>query len=182
MTNALQIRPAQATAGSLAAARCRRERLTDDAKLALRRLASSVSVVTCRHDGHNFAMTATAVSALSMEPPSLLVCVNRSAALHGALSGTTEFAINILGRDHVAISKLCSGGASGEDRFSIGYWETAGAAPILFDAQAAILCRKDEELHYGTHTIFVGRIVSVAINGGVDPLIYVDGQYTGRSS
>jgi flavin reductase (DIM6/NTAB) family NADH-FMN oxidoreductase RutF len=182
MSNALQTRQARATAGGLAAAGCRPERLTGDAKLALRRLASSVSVVTCRHNGRNFAMTATAVSALSMEPPSLLVCVNRSAALHGALRGATEFAINILGRDHVAISLVCSGGASGEDRFRVGYWDTAPAAPVLIDAQAAILCHKDEELDYGTHTIFVGRIASIAMNGDVDPLIYVDGQYIGRSS
>jgi flavin reductase (DIM6/NTAB) family NADH-FMN oxidoreductase RutF len=55
-------------------------------------------------------------------------------------------------------------------------------APVLVDAQAAIVCRKDKTLEYGTHTIFMGRIVSVAMNGDVDPLIYVDGQYTGRAA
>jgi flavin reductase (DIM6/NTAB) family NADH-FMN oxidoreductase RutF len=160
----------------------RHQDLIGDAKLALRRLASSVSVVTCRHDGHNYAMTATAVSALSMEPPSMLVCVNRSAGFHAALSQADEFAINVLSRAHVAISKVCSGGANGEDRFGVGYWDTRAAAPVLIDAQAAIVCRKDNELQYGTHTIFMGRIVSIAMNGDVDPLIYVDGKYTGRAA
>jgi flavin reductase (DIM6/NTAB) family NADH-FMN oxidoreductase RutF len=155
--------------------------LIAEAKLALRRLASTVSVVTCRHDGRNHAMTATAVSALSMAPPSMLVCVNRSAGIHQPLSEASEFAINILSRAHVDISKLCSGGIPA-DRFSVGYWDTRAAAPILVDAQAAIICRKDNALEYGTHSIFTGRIVSISINGDVDPLIYVDGQYTGRAA
>ncbi len=158
------------------------EQLIANAKLALRRLASSVSVVTCRHAGRNYAMTATAVSALSMEPPSMLVCVNRSAAFHGALNRASEFAINILSRAHVDISRLCSGGANPESRFDFGNWDTSAPAPILIDAQAAIICRKDKALEYGTHTIFMGRIISTAMNGDVDPLIYVDGQYAGHAA
>ena len=156
--------------------------LAADAKLALRRLASSVSVVTCRHNARNYAMTATSVSALSMEPPSMLVCVNRSATFHAALSQTNEFGINILSRAHVVISKLCSGEASAENRFNVGDWDTRAAAPVLVDAQAAIICRKDKQLEYGTHTVFMGRIISITMNGDVDPLIYVDGQYTGRAA
>jgi flavin reductase (DIM6/NTAB) family NADH-FMN oxidoreductase RutF len=156
--------------------------LTTDAKLALRRLASSVSVVTCRDGGRNYAMTATSVSALSMAPPSMLVCVNRSAVFHRALNRANEFAINILGRGQVDISRLCSGGAAPESRFDVGAWDTRAAAPVLIDAQAAIVCSKDKELEYGTHTVFMGRIVSISVNGDVDPLIYVDGQYTGRAA
>src|SRR5271154_942510 len=87
------------------------EPLIAETKRALRRLASSVSIVTCRHDGRNHAMTATAVSALSMAPPAMLVCVNRSGEFHRAINRASEFAINILSRAHVDISKLCSGGA-----------------------------------------------------------------------
>ena len=75
---------------------------------------------------------------------------------------------------------VCGGAA--ESRFAVGRWETRAAAPVLTDAQAAIVCRKEQELEYGTHTIFMGRIVSIATNGDVDPLIYVDGQYTGRAA
>jgi flavin reductase (DIM6/NTAB) family NADH-FMN oxidoreductase RutF len=156
------------------------EPLIADAKLALRRLASSVSVVTCRHKGRNYAMTATAVSAVSMDPPSMLVCVNRSGGFHDALDQAGEFAINVLSRAHVDISKLCSGGASGERRFEIGYWDTRAAAPVLVDAQAAIICRKDKGFQYGSHTVFMGPVISISVNGDVDPLIYVDGRYAAR--
>ena len=112
-------------------------------------LVGLLSVVTCRHDGLNCAMTATSVSALSMEPPSMLICVNRSAAFHRALNSANEFAINILSRAHVDIFRLCSGGANPESRFEIGCWDTRAAAPVLVDAQAAIVCLKDKELEYG---------------------------------
>jgi flavin reductase (DIM6/NTAB) family NADH-FMN oxidoreductase RutF len=156
--------------------------LAADAKRALRRLASSVSVVTCRHGARSYAMTATSVSALSMAPPSMLVCVNRSATFHAALTQASGFGINVLSRAHVVISKLCSGEASADSRFDVGDWDTRAAAPVLVDAQAAIICRRDKQLEYGTHTVFMGRIVSIATNGDVDPLIYVDGQYTGRAA
>jgi flavin reductase (DIM6/NTAB) family NADH-FMN oxidoreductase RutF len=68
-------------------------------RLALRRLASSVAVVTCRDGDTRHAMTATAVNAMSMDPPSMIVCVNRSAAFHAVISGAAHFAINILHRD-----------------------------------------------------------------------------------
>lgn len=112
----------------------------------------------------------------------MLVCVNRAAVIHGALDRTNEFAINILSRSHVDISKLCSGGARPENRFDVGYWDTGAVAPVLVDAQAAIICSKDKALEYGTHTVFMGRIISISMNGDVDPLIYVDGQYTGRAA
>ena len=72
------------------------EELAAQTKLALRRLASAVAVVTCRDGERRHAMTATAVSAMSMQPPSMIVCVNRSAAFHAAISLATSFAINIL--------------------------------------------------------------------------------------
>jgi flavin reductase (DIM6/NTAB) family NADH-FMN oxidoreductase RutF len=71
---------------------------------------------------------------------------------------------------------------NGESRFGVGCWDTGAAAPVLADAQAAIICRKDKELDYGTHTVFMGPILSISTNGEVDPLIYVDGQYTGRAA
>jgi flavin reductase (DIM6/NTAB) family NADH-FMN oxidoreductase RutF len=112
----------------------------------------------------------------------MLLCVNRSAAFHAALSHAGEFGINVLGRAQVVISKRCSGEASAESRFNVGDWDTGAAAPVLVDAQAAIICRKDQQLEYGTHTVFMGRIVSISTNGDIDPLIYVDGQYTGRAA
>ena len=155
------------------------DQLTAQTKLALRRFASAVAVVTCRDGQARHAMTATAVNAMSMQPPSMIVCVNRSTAFHAAISGADSFAINILHRDQAEISAGCGGKVHGEDRFGFGAWSEEGGVPVLTDAQARIVCAKEARFDYGSHTIFVGRVVSVGIHGMVDTLIYVDGKYTG---
>jgi flavin reductase (DIM6/NTAB) family NADH-FMN oxidoreductase RutF len=144
----------------------------------LRRLAKAVVVITCQHGGARYAMTATAVSELSMEPPSLLICVNRSASLHAPLAAKAGFCVNILHRAHADISALCSGKAKGEARFALGRWlADAGGTPYLADAQASFLCRHEQSLDYGTHSIVIGLVEKVLIHGSVDPLVYMDGTY-----
>jgi len=155
------------------------DQLAAETKVALRRLASAVAVVTCRDGERRHAMTATAVNAMSMQPPSMIVCVNRSAAFHAAISRANKFAINILHRSQEEISMGCGGKARGEDRFHSAAWDEENGVPVLPDAQARIVCAKQDRFDYGSHTIFVGRVVSVGIHGAVDPLIYVDGHYTG---
>jgi flavin reductase (DIM6/NTAB) family NADH-FMN oxidoreductase RutF len=154
------------------------DQLAEQTKLALRRLASAVAVVTCRDGQRRHAMTATAVNAMSMDPPSMIVCVNRSAAFHPAISLAARFAINILHRNQIEISIGCGGKARGEDRFGYGAWGEEAGVPILTDAQARVVCTKEAKFDYGSHTIFIGRVTSVGIHGEVDPLIYVDGKYT----
>ena len=151
--------------------------LAEQTKLALRRLASAVAVVTCRDGKRRHAMTATAVNAMSMQPPSMLVCVNRTAAFHAAISRAEEFAINILHRDQVPVSVACGGKAHGEERFGCGEWGEEGGAPVLAEAQARIVCAREARFDYGSHTIFIGRVTSVGVHGALDPLIYVDGRY-----
>jgi flavin reductase (DIM6/NTAB) family NADH-FMN oxidoreductase RutF len=154
------------------------EQLAAQTKLALRRLASAVAVVSCRYGQTRHAMTATAVNAMSMDPPSMIVCVNRATTFHAAISAATRFAINILHRNQIEISMGCGGKTRGDDRFGQGAWGEEAEVPILTDAQACVVCTKEAKFDYGSHTIFIGRVTSVGIYGEVDPLIYVDGRYT----
>ena len=158
------------------------DRLAAQTKLALRRLASAVAVVTCRDGETRHAMTATAVNGMSMQPPSMIVCVNRSSSFHAAVSRADSFAINILHRGQAQISMGCGGKVRGEDRFHSAAWDEENGVPILPDAQARIVCAKQDRFDYGSHTIFLGRVTSVGIHGEVDPLIYVDGYYTGLAA
>ena len=144
----------------------------------LRRLAKAVVVITCRHEGVRFAMAATAVTELSMDPPSLLICVNRSASLHAPLSGHADFCVNILRSDQADLAAACSGQAKGEARFETGRWRGADhEPPWLEDAQASFLCRQQHGIDYGTHRIVIGEVEAVRLHGGVDPLVYVDGRF-----
>lgn len=149
----------------------------------LRRLAKAVVVITCRHEGQRFAMAATAVSELSMDPPSLLICVNREASLYRPLSEGADFCVNILHSEHEEISAACSGKVRGEERFAVGKWRAAGeGTPILEGAQASFVCRNEQAMDYGTHHIVIGRVEEVFIEGEVSPLVYADGRYVNLGS
>jgi flavin reductase (DIM6/NTAB) family NADH-FMN oxidoreductase RutF len=146
---------------------------------ALRRLAKAVVVITVRHSGQRFAMAATAVSELAMDPPSMLICVNRSASLHLPLSEGARFCINILHSSHQEIANACSGVVKGEARFATGLWrESEHGVPFLADSQASIVCMNDLSVEYGTHRVYMGQVVEVLTDREVDPLVYVDGRYT----
>lgn len=148
-------------------------------RTAMRRLAQSVTIISSSNGSERFAMAATAINSLSTEPPSLLVCVNRGAAMHGPLSEGRDFCVNILGREQEELSVACGGKLRGEERFTTGNWATSdGGTPYLQDAQASLVCSQDGAYDYGTHTIFIGRIKEIRNADEVDPLIYLDGVYT----
>lgn len=159
------------------------ESLAGQMRHALRRLAKAVVVITTRHEGQRHAMTATAVSELCMDPPSMLICVNKTASLHPALEAGAHFAINLLQSDHAPIAAGCSGKDKGEARFQVGEWtDSVIGVPRLADAQASFVCRNVQHVGFGTHGIFIGQVDQVFVSGTVDPLIYVDGRFTKTGS
>ena len=153
--------------------------LIADTKLALRRLAASVTVISCSDQGERLAMSATAVSALSMRPPSMLACINQSATIHAVLTLGTPFCINILDVNQSEIAQLCGGGVSGDARFALGDWRLNEiGVPYLEGAQANIMCTTDATFAYGTHGIFIGKVQKIMVAKPVQPLLYVDGRYS----
>lgn len=148
----------------------------------MRRLASGVSVISCLdQEGQPYAMTATSVTSVSDAPASLLVCVNRSARAHDAITASGHFAVNVLSRDQDGISNLCAGGEEGKKRFELGHWQGFEQLPFLSDCLAVFKCQVDHSMDYGTHRIFIGLINQVLVGDPEhgDPLIYLNGQYRG---
>lgn len=154
--------------------------LVQSMKAGMRRLASGVSVISAvDQNGARYAMTASSVTSVSDDPPSLLVCINRSARICPVLLKGQTFAINLLGQPHADVSIVCSTGDQGDKRFDVGHWAlTALGTPIIADAEAVFECCVDDVHTYGTHNIVIGKIASVIItDAGADPLIYCDGGY-----
>jgi flavin reductase len=145
---------------------------------AMRRFATTVSIITCAHGGSRFGMSATAVTSLSADPPSVLVCVNKSATTHRVLSCGGRFCVNVLRSVHSGLSQAFSGKLKGEDRFRLGDWgQTEDGLPFLADAQANLFCEIVRVVDYETHTIFIARVYFARAQEGVDPLLYQDGKY-----
>lgn len=147
-------------------------------KGAMRRLASGVAIVTAQGEDAPVGMAATSITSLTMEPPAVLVCVNRTASIHAHLSAGCPISINLLSRDQRDVSAAFGGAVARELRFGVGLWGTDGhGLPILRGAQANLSCTVDQLIAYGTHSIVIARVDAVRLGGAVAPLIFQDGAY-----
>jgi len=159
------------------------ESLEDQLKRAMRGLVKSVVVITTALRGERHAMAATAVTPLSMEPPSMLFCINRTASAYPILLDGAGFCVNLLAIHHEPIARLCSGPLKGEARFENDHFEIdEDGVPYLTDAQSSVTCVQDGRVPYGTHDVFFGKVKTVRIAGKIEPLVYIDGLYKGLAS
>lgn len=154
------------------------EELPAQFRAAMRRLAASVSIVVAQSDEGPVGIAATSITSLTIDPPAVLICVNRTTSLHPLLVPTAPLSINLLARSQKDVSAAFGGGTPREERFKIGEWKTgSNGLPQLTGAQANLDCVIDAMLAYGTHSIVIARVLSATISEGVDPLIYQDGGY-----
>ncbi|MFC6620173.1 flavin reductase family protein [Novosphingobium panipatense] len=147
-------------------------------KAAMRRLAASVSIVVAQGNDGPVGIAATSVTSLTMDPPALLVCVNRSASLHATLVPTAPLSINLLSRDQADVAGAFGGGVAQSERFGMGQWQSNETGlPELAGAQANLHCVIDAMLAYGTHSIVIARVLQARVGEGIAPLIYQDGGF-----
>ena len=137
--------------------------------------ATGVTVVTTDGKAGPHGLTANAVASLSLDPPLVLVAVEKRAHSLDYLTKNGCFAINILRVDQQEISRRFA--TPGPKDFAGLNTTTAGTtAPILPDCLAFVDCRVVEILPGGDHEIFVGEIVAGEYHGG-EPLLYYAGGY-----
>ena len=151
--------------------------LSEGFKQAMRRMAATVNVISICVDGTPMGITATAVSAVSMDPPSLLVCVNQTASLHPWIGDAMHFNVNVLHRDQAEVATIFADRKLEAQRFIRGWENDCLTPPRLRNAQATILCRRTDHHRFGTHSIFIGVVEDVVIREEVDPLVYLDGRF-----
>ena len=149
----------------------------DDAqfKLAMSHFASGVTVVTTEHDGKLYGMTVSAFSSLSLHPPLILICVEKSVKSHDAIAGAGKFGVSILSSKQTDISNRFASRA--EDKFA-GTEIVRGelGVPMIGGAITRLECRVHSTLEGGDHTIFVGEVVDAQSVEG-EPLVYFRSGY-----
>jgi flavin reductase len=151
----------------------------DRFKLGMRRLASGVSLITTLADGNRHGLVATAVSSVTGEPPSLLICVNKNASAHDHISRSGIYCVNVLPESAQMIAARFSSAMDREKRFETGEWEVLETgAPALVGSLVSFDCEVRETLSYKSHTIFIAEIVATEIwSSETSPLVYLDGRY-----
>lgn len=144
-------------------------------KAAMRHFATGVTVVTTILDGTPKGFTATAFASVSANPPMVLVCVNRNARSHPAISRAGCFCVNVLALEQQRLGVQFSSHA--DEPFSgVPYYTMSTGSPAITGSLAFFDCVLSEEYSVGTHTIFVGTVIACAGGSGA-PLGYYDGKY-----
>lgn len=145
-------------------------------------MAGTVSIVATGRRGQRAGLTVTSVTSLSMDPPALLVCLNRGSSTFGAVVGQRRFSVNLLAQDHILHAQTFSSGAtSGEQRFVQGSWcESDYGVPCLTGATATVFCEMESCVPYGSHVAVIGRVLGVQLGGKAHepPLLYFSGEYS----
>jgi flavin reductase (DIM6/NTAB) family NADH-FMN oxidoreductase RutF len=149
----------------------------DDAqfKLAMSQFASGVTVVTTEWKGKPYGMTVASFASLSLHPPLVLVCVEKSVKSHDPIVNAGKFGVNILAAHQEEISNRFAARAG--DKFAGIEWaKGSSGVPLIAEALATIECRLHKQLPGGDHSIFVGEVVAVAAREG-KPLLYFRSGY-----
>jgi flavin reductase (DIM6/NTAB) family NADH-FMN oxidoreductase RutF len=137
--------------------------------------ATGVTVITTRHGDQMYGMTANAVASLSLDPPQVLVAVDRRAQMHEALLMSRFFAMNMLTEAQEELSRRFA--MRGPKEWGdLKYTTAVTGAPIFDGALAYLDCQLAEVLPGGDHHIFIGEIVAGDAFPG-RPLMYYGGKY-----
>lgn len=157
------------------------EVLIDRLRASMRTVAASVALVTATDLAGIFhGMAATSWSSLSLDPPSMMVAVNRSASVHAVISLGRAFCLNLMRAEHADIIETFSRSDMRHLRFSQEDWEQGPlGVPVFRSALASQVCTVAETVDYGTHTIFVGNVIDVFIpelpKASRTPLVWMNG-------
>jgi flavin reductase (DIM6/NTAB) family NADH-FMN oxidoreductase RutF len=144
-------------------------------------LPTGVSVVAAAQvEGPPRGLTANAIASVSLDPPLVLVCVEREADTHDVIQAGGAFAISVLGEDDELLARRFATYPTDEKFHGVAYREETTGAPVLAEALAWVDCRVWASYDGGDHTIFVGEVVAGDAAEGA-PLLYFRGGY-GRLS
>lgn len=145
-------------------------------RASLSRFASGVTVLTTRTaDGRDHGMTATAFSSLSLDPPLILVCIDRAASMAGPLETATHLAVHVLADDQESLSRRFA--AKDGDRFAgLEPHRGAGDVPLLDGAIVRLQCRITDRHPGGDHVIVVAEVLAAEVHDHA-PLLYFRGRY-----
>jgi flavin reductase (DIM6/NTAB) family NADH-FMN oxidoreductase RutF len=157
-----------------------REIASSDFRGAMRHLAGGVSVITVGRGKEINGMTVTSVSSLSVDPPTLIVSINRESSSWPLLQRHGFFGVNVLTADQLEVAERFAGkgGLKGADRFAGAQWTNrVSGVPLLVGALSAIDCEAEDIIERHSHAVVIGRVLDIQSSRRTAALAYWQGQY-----
>ncbi len=160
--------------------------MTLDQKLrqTMRLWATGVTIVSAQHENMQRGMTVSSFTSVTLEPPLILVCLQKDKETADAILASRAFSVSMLGEQHLEISNLFAGfgpemspEANRFDGLAVEYAVTG--SPILSDAMGWLDCKLHAVYDGSTHHIFVGEVVAASGSGEAiqQPLLYYNRAY-----
>jgi flavin reductase (DIM6/NTAB) family NADH-FMN oxidoreductase RutF len=149
---------------------------TAEFKAAMRHFPTGVTVVTSIREGEPRGVTVSSFASVSLDPPLVLICINREARSYLYIATSKIFCVNILGGDQRALAQRFAGKLREHQFEGVEYDIEATGAAVLRGAVAHLDCEVVEEHHAGSHSIFIGRVLSCTSRSG-SPLGYYNGDF-----
>ena len=148
-------------------------------KQSMRLLAGGVCIVATNSNGEWHGLTMTAVCSLTVDPPSLIACVNRDAGAHGIVSATKHMSVNVLSHEHADLAELFSSPkVKGPKRFDDERWvKMASGVPALVDALAVLDCEVIREMAVGQHSVFFCEVKNARLKPSGMPLVHSNREF-----
>lgn len=146
----------------------------EEFRKALSRFASGVTIVTVATDDAMHGMTASSFASVSLEPPLILVVLDKSSHTRELVMHRRAFAVNVLGADQETISRAFA--RSGHKPFDELTYHLSDGLPLLDGAIAWIECSIFRVVDGGDHDIVIGEVTNCSTREGT-PLIYYERAY-----
>nr|WP_299506356.1 flavin reductase [uncultured Rhizobium sp.] len=140
--------------------------------------AAAVNVIASYGPAGLAGFTATAVTSVTDDPPTLLVCLNRKSSAAPAVLENGVVSVNALAPGHEAVSALFGGKTPMADRFAAARWTYGkSGAPLLEDALVSFDCTVTETVEVGTHIILMCQVIDVCASDRQEALVYFKRAY-----
>lgn len=145
---------------------------------AMARLGSAVNIITTDGPAGRAGFTASAICSVTDTPPTLLVCLNRSASVWPTFRDNGHLCVNTLAAGHEAISTLFGGKTPMPERFAEAGWQTlVTGSPLLEGALVSFDCKVSQVVSVGTHDVLFCEVLALARNDDSHGLAWFDRGY-----
>ncbi len=148
----------------------------EEFRRAMRHFPTGVTVVTSVREGEPRGVTVSAFASVSLEPPLVLICINREARSYLYISSSKVFCVNVLAGDQRALAERFAGKIRERQFDGVEYDIGGSGAPVLRGTVSHLDCEVAQEHRAGSHSIFIGRVISCVSRPG-SPLGYYNSAY-----
>ena len=146
----------------------------------LAKFCTGVTIVTTKNQDGMHGLTVNAFTSVSLDPPLILICIQKNGWSHSTLCECEDLVVNILSIEQKDLSdRFANPTLDSEERFrDLSFRVSENGLPILAGNLGHLECRVVNQIEGGDHTIFIGQVENADFSEGKQPLLFYDSGYS----